>query len=443
MSLGTVLVAGALIGLGMAWARPDLVPAWARIGKAHSAGDGHEHGDAPGEKGHGEEKGEGSGGHDEGGHAEEAKLTAEAVKQNGILLATVGKHVLVPTFTAPARVAYNAEAMAHVGSLVTGRVTELKVRVGDQVKKGDALLVLTSPELVEAQSEYLQRRTVARTAAPSLDLAKSAFERAERVRAETKGGIALNEVQKRQADLRAAEATLQAAQSAVTAAESKLRQLGMEQEAIESLAKTSRTDPLYTIFAPISGQVVEREVTLGHLVDQQQESLLVLADLSTLWVLADVPEARSQDVAVGAKARIVTPSGGTEGLEGTVTFLAPAIDRDTRTIPVRIVVRDAGTRLRPGMFVRAEIATTQTQADAEAVLAVPEEAIQTVEGKPSVFVPVAGEENTFAARPVVAGRIVGGMVPILGGLEEGEPVVVAGSFILKAELGKGSASHEH
>ena len=451
VTMATVLAAGALIGLGVAWARPDLVPPWARIGKAHSAGDGHDHGDAPaggehkhapGEKGYGEGDKE-KGGHEEGGHAEEAKLSAEAVKQNGVQVAPVGKHILIPTFTAPARVAYNAEAMAHVGSPVTGRVAELKVRVGDRVKQGDVLLVLQSPELVEAQSEYLQRRTAARTAAPTVDLAKNSFERAERIRAETRGGIALNEVQKRQADLRAAEATLQAAQSAVTAAESKLRQLGMDQAAIDRLTKTSRTDPRYTIVAPIAGQVVEREVTLGELVDPQQESLLVLADLSILWVLADVPEARSQDVAVGAKARVVTSAGGKEGLEGTVTFLAPAIDRETRTVPVRIVVRDAGTTLRPGMFVRAEIETTRPGAATGAVLAVPEAAIQTVEGRPSVFVPVAGEENTFAARPVVAGRVVGGMVPVLGGLKEGEPVVVAGSFILKAELGKGGAAHEH
>lgn len=453
----SAFLAGALvIGIGLSLAHPHLLPASIRIGGAHSAGDGHDHGDAPvaGEKGgdghdhaqggKGHEGGdEAEHGHGEGGHAEEAKLSAEAVKRNGVQVAPAGKHVLTPTFTAPARVAYNAEAMAHVGSPVKGRVAEMKVRVGDQVEKGDVLLVLQSPELVEAQGEYLQRLTAARTAAPTVDLAKTVFDRAERVREETRGGIALNEVQKRQADLRAAESTLQAAQSAVTAAESRLRQLGMDRSAIEALAKTGRTDPRYTIVAPIAGQVVERETTLGELVDPQQESLLVLADLSTLWVLADVPEVRSRDVAVGAKARVLTSAGGEEGLEGTVTFLAPSIDRATRTLPVRIVVRDGSATLRPGTFVRAEIASTQPKAASEAVLAVPEAAIQTVEGKPSVFVPVAGEKNTFAARPVVAGRAVGGMVPVLGGLKEGESVVVAGSFILKAELGKGSAEHQH
>jgi cobalt-zinc-cadmium efflux system membrane fusion protein len=80
---------------------------------------------------------------------------------------------------------------------------------------------------------------------------------------------------------------------------------------------------------------------------------------------------------------------------------------------------------------------------AEAILAVPDEAVQTVEGAPAVFVPVEGEENTFAKRPVTVGRPTAGMVRILSGLKEGEPVVVSGTFILKAELGKGEASHEH
>jgi cobalt-zinc-cadmium efflux system membrane fusion protein len=436
LAIAAFLTGAFVIGIGLSLVHPHLLPAWAWIGRAAPEGEGRDA--AHGEEGRaeGEEAGKGE-------HADEARLSAEAVKQNGIRVAPAEMHDLVPTFIAPARVAYNAETTAHVGTPVTGRVAELRARIGDVVKKGDVLIVLESPELVEAQSEYLQRLTTARTAAPAVDIAKSSFERAERVRAETSGGIALNEVQKRQAELKSAEAALQAAQTAVTAGESKLRQLGMDQGAIAVLAKTGRTDPRYSIVAPIPGQVVEREITLGELVDPQQEALLDLADLTTVWVLADVPEGRSRDVAVGAKARILTAEGDQQALEGTVSFLAPAIDRDTRTLPVRIVVRQAGTTLRPGTFVRAEIVVTRPGSAAEAVLAVPEAAIQTVEGRPSVFVPVAGEENTFAARPVMAGPAVGGMVPILEGLEAGEQIVVAGSFILKAELGKGSAAHEH
>jgi cobalt-zinc-cadmium efflux system membrane fusion protein len=100
--------------------------------------------------------------------------------------------------------------------------------------------------------------------------------------------------------------------------------------------------------------------------------------------------------------------------------------------------------LKPGMFAQVEIvATDPANPEAAPMVAVPDEAVQTVEGGPAVFVPVKGEPNTFAKRAVTVGPSVGGLVPILGGLVEGEEFVVAGTFILKAELGKGSAAHEH
>ena len=96
---------------------------------------------------------------DDHGHADEVKLTVEAIKVAKIRVEPVKKHALAATFTAPARVAFNSEAMAHVGSLVPGRVVDIKVRVGDVVKKGDELLVVESTELGQAQSDYLQKRT--------------------------------------------------------------------------------------------------------------------------------------------------------------------------------------------------------------------------------------------------------------------------------------------
>src|SRR5262249_27186648 len=118
-----------------------------------------------------------------------------------------------------------------------------------------------------------------------------------------------------------------------------------------------------------------------------------------------------------------------------------------RTAQVRIdVTQSAGEtfRLRPGMFAVAEIAASSPdRASPGAVLAIPEEAVQSVEGGTAVFVPVAGEANTYAKRPVTVGAAVGGFVPVLSGLGENEAYVAAGSFILKADLGKSAAKHEH
>ena len=119
-----------------------------------------------------------------------------------------------------------------------------------------------------------------------------------------------------------------------------------------------------------------------------------------------------------------------------MTYLAPSLNTATRTGQVRIEVKNGRSALKPGMFAQVEIEMTSDKT--EAVLAVPEAAVQTIEGETIVFVPVEGEPNTFTKRAVKVGRPIGRMVPVVSGLKEGEKYVVSGSFILKAELGKSS-----
>jgi membrane fusion protein, heavy metal efflux system len=187
--------------------------------------------------------------------------------------------------------------------------------------------------------------------------------------------------------------------------------------------------------------VIEREATLGELVGPDKEKLLVLADLTTVWVLADVPEARLSHVTEGSVVQIFISGTVDQSFPGKVAYIAPELDHATRTARVRAQVPNPDMRLRPGMFARVEIAAGTP--GGAAVLAIPEEAVQTVEGDPAVFVPVEGEPNTFAKRLVGIGPAIGGMVPVFAGLKEGEKYVSAGSFILKAELGKAGAAHEH
>ena len=408
--------------------------------RAQEKGHDHDHDHAPAaskpEKGHGaKEHG------DDNGHADEVKLTADAIRQWKIRVEPTTKRVVTATFTAPARVAFNTEAMAHVGSAVQGRATEIKVRVGDIVKKGDELLVVESPSLGEAQSDFLQKRTAVAVAASAVEPARDAAERARKLYDQNQG-IALGEVQKRQAEFKAAQGAQQTAEAAATAAENKLHLLGMDQKTIGLLISSKEINPRYVIRAPIAGQVIEREVTLGELVAPEKEALMVLADTGTLWVIADVPEARLRDVAVGAAAHVRIAAVDDEAVSGNLSFIAPSLDPNTRTAQVRIEVKNDHGKLKPGMFATAVLASCR-EAAGQLVLAVPDEAVQTVEGGPAVFVPVEGEPNTFAKRAVGVGPAVGGMVPITSGLKEGEPVVVSGSFLLKAELRKGEAAHEH
>jgi cobalt-zinc-cadmium efflux system membrane fusion protein len=231
------------------------------------------------------------------------------------------------------------------------------------------------------------------------------------------------------------------AKAAATAAMNSLILFGMRDSQIRELERTGRLDPRTVVHSPIDGTVVEREITLGELVTPEKEALLVVANMQTLWVLADVPEARLPQIGVGASAQVQVTALPEKTFEGKVSYIAPALDPHTRTAAVRVEARNDGS-LRPGMFASVELVGAAA-AGSSSALAVREGAVQTIQGQPSVFVPVKGEANTFAPQPVRAGPRVNGMIPILVGLKEGDPVVTRGAFILKAELGKGEASHGH
>ncbi|QNN22827.1 efflux RND transporter periplasmic adaptor subunit [Planctomycetales bacterium ZRK34] len=397
--------------------------------KDHEDVDAHDHGDEHADAHDQEEE-----------HADEVRLTPEAIERWDIRVEPLKRHVLTETLIAPARISFNNERIAHVGSVVSGRVSQIQVRIGDDVKADDVPMVIVSPELGQTQSQYLQNRSAIGTAEATVEVARSLYERAKALYDESQG-IALSEVQKREAELRAAEGELVATRSAVTAAENALHVLGMDQQAIKQLAETQEINPNYVLRAPFAGRVVQREAKLGEAVGPDRDALLVIADLQTLWVIADVPEARLGEIGVGSKAHVSVPAYRGREFKGAVTYIGTQLNTATRTIPVRIEVPDPELLLRPGMFAQAQIEFINT-AD-EPALAVPEVAVQNVEGDTCVFVPVADEPNTFAKRPVRIGQPIGRMAPLLDGLREGEHYVANGSFILKADLGKAGASHDH
>lgn len=425
--LGLALLLAAFAACGQ---DPDPGPRGAGARHDHAHDDDHAHGE--------HEK------QDE--HEDEVTLTAEAVARYGVETDAARRSILRPTLRAPARVSFNTESMAHVGSPLRGRAAEVRVRVGDRVQVGQPLAIIESPELGEAQAGYLQRRVAVQTAGPAVELTKVAWERAKGLYEQSQG-VSLTEVQRREAEYKAAVAAQKAAESAERAAANHLHLLGMTSEEIAHIAETGELVPRHTIRAAIDGVVVQRELTLGELVSPEREALMVLADATDLWVLADVPESRLVEVHPGATAwvDIGSPAASTrDRFTGTVAFISPLVDPTTRTAQVRIAVPLTETGLRPGMFAQVEIAIPMPDGtEPEPVVAVPEEAIQTIAGAPVVFVPVAGEPGTYRKRAVAVGRTVSGLVPVHSGLAEGETFVAAGTFILKAELGKGAAAHDH
>jgi len=436
-----------------------LLPLWACGKGASEGGHDHDHGEAD-EHGHAEEKhghkekddhghdSHGEEGHEHGqehgeeeGHSDEVTLTPEGIASAGIRTEPAQLRTLTSLLTVPARVDFNQEAMAHVGTSIPGRVAEIRVKLGDIVKPGDVLLVIDSPEFGEAQSEMLQKLAGVEVAKTRSDVTKVAYERAQKL-AEGKG-ISQSELLRREGEFKATAADFMAAESALLGATNKLKLLGISQEEGEKLAKTGRINPRFTILAPLAGRVVEREATLGEVVGPDSPPLLVLADMTSLWVLADVPEGEVHRIALGAPAQFTVPTLKDHMIEGKIAYLDPKINSGSRSAAVRIVVPGEGSPLQPGMFGQAEIEAKEVGAEPKSILAVPAEAVLTVEGGPAVFVPVEGEPNTFAKRAVEIGPKVGAWIPVLSGLKEGEPIVVTGTFTLKADLGKASAAHEH
>lgn len=362
-------------------------------------------------------------------------LTPAAIEQNKIKIEAARKQPLGEVYTVPARISYNTEQMAHVGTPVSGRVAEIKIKLGDMVKKGDELLVIDSPALGEAQSDYLQKKTQVQVAQSAMEVSQTASERAKRLY-EGKG-IALGEYQKREGDFKAARGALKSAEAGLIAAENSLHLWGISQAEITRLVKTSEIYPRYTVRAPMGGTVIKREVTLGEIVGPDREALLVLADMKTLWVLADVPENTIHQITPGAPAIVDVESLKGQNYPGKVVYIEPELDQSTRTGQVRVEVMDGNTPLKPGMFAQVHLTLGHKPGqEKSAMIAVPEAAVQTFEGGPCVFVEVPGEPNTFAKAAVKIGPPISQMIPVLSGLEEGKRYVAAGSFIIKAELAK-------
>ena len=190
----------------------------------------------------------------------------------------------------------------------------------------------------------------------------------------------------------------------------------------------------YDVVAMVDGTVIEKHVALGEFV-RDDADIFVVADLSTVWVNVSVYARFLTAVRVGQTVHITSPGVG-ETAAGTVDYVGPIVGESTRTGVARVVLRNPAGTWQPGLFVTAHITVAQVQA----AVAVPDEAIQTVEGREVVFV---RQMNSFTARPVVTGHRGGDRVEIVAGLTPGEDYVAAGSFILKAEFGKSEAAHEH
>ena len=372
----------------------------------------------------GAHEGEKPGAHEEEGHDEHegeagsVKMTAEIQKENGVVVASAQMQPLIGLISVTGKVEANADRMAHVSPRISGKVVSVKASLGDSVSAGQTLATLDSVELGEAINRYHQSET-------KLDLAQSNM---ERIKVLVEKKIAARK------DILQAETDYKMAQTELHTDEERLSLYGVSNA---ELKKDSHKNPLLPVRSPIGGTITEKHAMVGELADPSI-SLYTVADLSNVWVLVDVNEKDLAKVHKGQTASVMVDAFPELKLEGRITYIADRVDESTRTVKARIEVANPGRKLKPEMFATVEL---ELASDSPSVLAIPEEAVQDLDGKKVVF--VAESATEFVARTVQVGRLAGGMIEIVEGLKVGESYAIKGAFILKSEVKKGELVDEH
>lgn len=323
------------------------------------------------------------------------------------------------TLQVPGRVQFNENKLTHVGTRVPGRIVEVRANLGDKVNGGDSLALIDSTELGTAQSEYLKAKA-------NLQAQEKSYVRAKKL-LEGKA-ISLGEYQRREAEYMTVRAEFKAA-------EDKLHLLGLSEAEVKQIGSRHTINSQVAVRAPFSGTVVERHATLGEVIEPATK-LFTIADLSTLWVIADVPEKDIPQVKIGLPVEIRVSPYPNDVFEGNLTYVGDQVDASTRTVKARAEIDNAPAKLKPEMFATIFI-TTEIASD---VLAIPEEAVQTYGDKKIVFIDKGN--GLFERREVSVGRQIDSFYEIINGVKPGEKIVTKGSFPLKSEAQKGELGEE-
>jgi membrane fusion protein, heavy metal efflux system len=352
---------------------------------------------------------------------EKFTMGAEQITRSNIAVQQAEPGMLRSRLRVPGTIIPDRNRVGRVPSKVVGTVAELRKGLGDSVQAGEVLAILDSREVADAKSEYIAAIVNFRLQETLYEREKTLWEK--RVSSEQR--------------LLRADATFREGQVRRDVAKQKLSALGVGEETIAKLANaTEEVKGLerYEIKAPIGGRVVEQLVDIGTPMggEGQAHELYAIADLTKVWVELTVSPQDLPSIREGQHLVLE----GAEKSSGTIIFTSPVLNQDTRSARVIASVDTQDGTWRLGSFVTADIALSE----AKAALVIPKDALQTVEGKSRVFVRT---RDGFESRAVTLGKDDGNAVEVLTGLTVGEPIAVANTFLLKAELGKAEAEHGH
>jgi cobalt-zinc-cadmium efflux system membrane fusion protein len=336
-------------------------------------------------------------------------VSANPALMKQLQITPLGQAEMRDSLRVPARVELDQQRVARIGATVTGRIVETKITLGQAVRKGEPLAVLNSTELGTAQADYLK-------ATSQVGLRQLAVSRAQRLlQADV---IAAAELQERQGQLHEAEVNLRAATD-------QLRVMGMDENSMNRLAKEKSIYSFTPIVASINGTVIERKVTVGQVV-QPADALFTVADLSQVWLVAELPEQQAHWARQGDQADADIPALPGAGISGKLIYVADIVNPETRTVTVRMVIPNPQRVLKPHM-----LATLMIRKQSAKQLALSEAAVVRDDNRDHVFVQTGPTQ--FELRPVRLGPADAGVRPVLSGLKSGERVVTEGGFHLNNE----------
>ncbi len=349
---------------------------------------------------------------------EEGRVRMDDVtaKAAGIEVKTAGPIKIRSMLQLSGEIQFNQDRVAHVVPRLAGVVVRSAKNLGDEVKKGELLAVLESQTLADLKSEYL-------ATSKRLEFARTTFEREKRL---WKEKISAEQ------DYLVSRQALSEAEIAHRTVEQKLRALGLTHEAVMRGGADGLTR--FEIRAPLDGVVIEKHLALGEAV-KEDASIFTIADLSTVWAEMTIYPKDLNGVRLGQKVKVHVSALNAEA-EGRVAYVGSLVGEQTRSAKARVTLPNPDRSWRPGLFVTVDL----VQDEQEVPVAVPVAAIQTYRDWKVVFGRYA---EFFEARPVELGRSDGEWIEVVKGLSAGTQYVAMGSFILKADLGKAGASHDH
>jgi cobalt-zinc-cadmium efflux system membrane fusion protein len=326
--------------------------------------------------------------------------------------------------TTDGKIAINDDTTTPVFSPYSGRITRLIAKPGDFVERGQPLYSIEASEFVQGQNDLVTAVAGVEKAQSRLLLAQTVEKRQKELLA-IKGG-ALKDLEQAQSDLVAAQGDLRAAEITLAAARNRLRILGRSDEEIAAAEKLDRISPETIVHAPIAGTVISRKVGPGQYINVgATDPVFTVGNLNTVWLVANVRESDAPRMKVGAQVEVSVLAYPGKVFNARLSYVAPALDPNTRRLSVRAEIDNPGRELLPEMFASFRIVSG---ADRLAP-AVPQESVVYEGAQARVWI-ARPEQKSVVARQIEVGSTTNGLVEVRNGVNVGETVVASGTLFI-------------